>query len=128
MTFYPPRKVIGAFGVIFLLLSAFAIYRYSQVHLNSHLAIAVLTICIAVYQLVPVIRNQIVEITAKEIIVSSFGKKTVLTKADLYNIEYHHNCIASYQFNKGSQYYQITPIAYTNGFEMLQHFIRIFGS
>lgn len=128
MTFYPPRKVVGILGTAFLALSVVAIYRYSQIHKLSYLIIAVLTLCIAVYQLVPVLRNQTVEITSNGIIITAFGTKTVLTKANLYNIEYHHTCIASYQFNRGKQYYQITPIAYNNGSEMLEEFKRIFGS
>jgi len=128
MTFYPPRKVLGTFGLIFGGLSVFAFYRYSQVHRLSYCIIAVLTLCIAVYQLMPVLRNQIVEIALDGIIISSFGKKTLLTKANLYNIEYHHNCIASYQFNQGTHCYQVTPAAYTNGIDMLQEFKRIFGN
>ena len=112
MTFYPPRKIIGTFGSIFLGLSLFAFYRYNQGHKFSFAIIAVLSLCIAVYQLVPVFRNQIVEIVSDGIIISSFGKKTAISKADLYNVEYHHTCIASYQFNQGKRYYQITPIAY----------------
>jgi len=119
---------MSTFGTIFFGLSIFAIYRYSQVHKLSYAIIAALTLCIAVYQLVPMFRNQIVEVVENSIIISSFGKKTTLTKADLESIEYHNNCIASYQFNKGNRYYQITPIAYTNGSDMLQEFIRIFGS
>jgi hypothetical protein len=69
-----------------------------------------------------------VEITSDGIIVSSFGKKTVLTKAHLHSVEYNHTCIASYQFNHGKQYYQVTPAAYTHGIDMLQEFKRIFGS
>ena len=128
MTFYPPRKVIGTFGIVFLGLSVFAFYRYSQVHKLSYVIVAILTLCIAVYQLMPVLRNQIVEIASDGIIISTFGKKTLLTKANLYNIEYHHNCIASYQFNLGKHYYQVTPAAYTHGIDMLQEFKRIFGS
>lgn len=127
MTFYPPRKILGTFGAIFLGLSLFAFYRYSQAHRFSFAIIAFLSLCIAIYQLGPVFRNQVVEIVSDGIIISTFGKKTALTKADLYNIEYHHNCIASYQFNQGEQYYQITPIAYTNGIDMLQEFKRLFG-
>jgi hypothetical protein len=128
MTFYPPRKVLGTFGMVFFGLSLFAFYRYSQVHKSSYAIISTLTLCISVYQLMPVFRNQIVEITPDGIIISSFGKKTELTKAHLYNIEYNHTCIASYQFNQGKQYYQVTPAAYTHGIVMLQEFKRIFGS
>lgn len=127
MTFYPPRKVIGTFGVVFSGLSLFAIYRYSQVHKLSYAIIAALTLFIAVYHLMPVLRNQVVEVTLNGIIISSFGKKTFLTRENLYNIEYRHNCIASYQFNQEKRYYQITPIAYVNGSDMLREFIRIFG-
>jgi hypothetical protein len=128
MIFYPPRKVIGTFGTVFLGLSLLAFYRYSHFHKLSYAIIAALTLCISVYQLMPVFRNQIVEITSDGIIISSFGKKTVLTKANLHNIEYNHTCIASYQFNLGKQYYLVTPAAYTNGIDMLQEFKRIFGS
>lgn len=113
--------------MVFLGLSVFAIYRYSQADKTSFAVIAVLALGMAVYQLVPVIRNQVVEVVSNGIVISAFGKKTVLTRDDLYNIEYHHNCIASYQFNQGDRYFQITPVAYTNGSDLLQEFIRIFG-
>ncbi len=128
MTFYPPRIGIGTFGTVFLGLFMCAVFRYSQVHKFTYIVIAAVTICIAVYLFMPVLRNQIVEITTNGIIISSFGKKTRLTKADLDGIEYHHTCIASYQFSKNNQYFQITPIAYKNGSDMLHEFKRIFGS
>ena len=128
MTFYPPRIGIGTFGTVFLGLFMFAVYRYSQVQKITYVVIAAVTICIAVYLLMPVVRNPIVEITSNGIIISSFGNKTLLVKADLDGIEYHHTCIASYQFSKDKQYFQITPIAYKNGSDMLQEFKRIFGS
>ena len=100
MIFYPPRKVIGSYGIIFLMLSVFAIYRFSQVHKSTYAVIAALALCIAVYLLMPVLRNPIVEITSNGIIISSFGNKTLLTNDNLHDIEYHHNNIASYQFKK----------------------------
>ena len=128
MTFYPPRNVTGAFGTVFFGLFIVAMYRYSHVQKPAYAIIAALTLCMAVYLIMPVVRNQIVEITSDGIIIRSFGKKTLLTKADLYEIEYHHTCIASYQFAKDKQFYQVTPIAYNNGSIMLQEFQRIFGS
>ena len=80
MTFYPPRKVIGTFGVVFFGLSVFAFYRYSQAHKLSYVIIAALTLCITVYLLMPVFRNQIVEIASDGIIISTFGKKNFLRK------------------------------------------------
>jgi len=113
---------------MFLGLSGFAFYGYSQVHKLSYVIIASLSLCIAAYQLIPVLRNQVVEITSNGIIISTFGKKNLLTKTNLYDIEYHHKCIASYQFKEGKRYYQITPIAYKNGSDMLEEFKKKFGS
>ncbi len=127
MIFYPPRKVIGAFGVVFCFLFLFALYRYSQAHKPAYLYIALLSLSISVYHLLPVARNQIVEIVSNGIIISTFGHKILLTPIDLHIIEYRNNCIASYQFRQGSRYYQVTPIAYKQGFEMLQEFQRLFG-
>jgi len=128
MTFYPPRKRICTSGLVFLGLFVVALYKYNLSPRLSYVIIAVLTLCIAIYQLVPVIRNQIVEIKGDSIIISSFGNKILLTRQDLDQIEYHHTSIASYQFIKERHYYEITPIAYKNGYDMLQEFIRIFGS
>jgi hypothetical protein len=127
MIFYPPRKGAGTFGTVFFGLFMFALYRYNHAHKLTHIIIAVLSLFISLYIITPVLRNQIVEITENGIIISSFGKKVVLTPVDLQSIEYHHTCIGSYLFNKGKEYYQITPISYRNGESMLQEFIRIFG-
>ncbi len=128
MIFYPPRKVICTFGVVFAALFLFALYRYGQVHKLAYLCIALLSLCISLYHLMPVVRNQIVEIVSNGIILTTFGRQTLLTPEHMYGIEYRNNCIASYQFKQGSRYYQVTPIAYKHGFEMLLEFQRIFGS
>ena len=119
---------MGTFGTIFFVVSIYALYRYGQVHKHSYAIMAALALCISVYQLTALFRNQSVEITADGITVSNFGRKTHLTRHHLLNIEYHHTCIACYEFCCGTHHYQITPMEYHDGPTLLSEFQRLFGS
>ena len=81
---------------------------------------------IAVYFIGPAIRNQIIEITGKGILLYSFGRKIELDSANLYEIMIKENGIKSYRFRKNRFEYQVTPRAYHDSIQLQEQFDQLF--
>lgn len=87
---------------------------------------SIILLMIAVYFIGPVIRNQIIEIAGKGILLYSFGRKIELDSANLYEIVIRGNGTKSYRFRKNRFEYQVTPRAYHDRIQLQEQFDRLF--
>ena len=86
MQYYPSRKIVGTLGFFDLLLSVVLTYQYLTTYKIVYAICAVVAIGLAIFILVPVFRNQVVEIINDSIIVHAFGEKNYLTLDNLTEI------------------------------------------
>jgi len=80
---------------------------------------AVLFFGLFVFLAVPVLKNQIVEVKDKSIILYNYGKGFELDSEHLYEVIKRRKGLLSYRFKRGGYRFQISPCSYNNG-ELLQ--------
>ena len=85
------------------------------------------TFGLSLFFLLPIIKNQTVEITDEGVVVSIFGTPMTLDVQDLYQVLKSRNGVISYRFEKGDVLCQITPYAYHDAEILQEHFSRIFN-
>ena len=71
------------------------------------------------FLIIPVIKNQVVDVKNNGIIVYNFGKSFELRFENLLEVVFRKRGAISYRFQKGAYHFQITPFAYYDG-ELLQ--------
>jgi len=126
MKFYPNRKS-PIFFCLFLILSFFV----SQYFVISSFNLIILILSILffgmfIFFLLPIIKNQIVEVKDNHIILFNFGKCIELWPKNLYEIVDRKNGLISYRFIKGSSRYQISPCGYYDSKLLQSHFKKLF--
>ena len=126
MLYYPSRKIIGTLGFFDLALSLILIYQYLATYKIGYAICSALAIGLAVFILVPVFRNQVVEIINDGIIVQAFGEKNYLNIDNLVEIRRNKDGSNSYRFSKNGIRFQVTPSGYSDKVKMSYEFIRIF--
>ena len=126
MIYYPARKAVGILGFLDLTLALILAYQFLTTHLIVYAICAVAAIGLAVFILVPVFRNQVVEIINDSIIVNTFGERNYLTIDNLTGIRRNKDGTNSYRFSKQGSRFQVTPCGYSDKEKMSYEFIRIF--
>jgi hypothetical protein len=126
MLYYPSRKTVGILGFFDLVLSIVLTYQYLTTHNAVYAICAVTAIGLSAFILVPVIRNQVVEVINDSIIVHTFKEKNYLTIDNLTEIRRNKDGSNSYRFSKQGTRFQITPSGYSDKEKMSYEFIRIF--
>lgn len=128
MVYYPCRKIIGLLGSICFAVSIILTYQYIVTYKIAYAICDVVTMGLSVFLLMPVLRNQVVEVVGQSIIIHAFGKKSNLTADNLDSISRSNDGATSYRFSKEGRRYQVTPNVYTNSDTMLEEFERIFDT
>lgn len=126
MMFYPSRKIVGILGFFDLALSLVLTYQYLVTFKIVYAICDVVAIGLSVFILVPVFRNQIVEVINDSIIVHAFGEKNYLTIDNLTGIRHNKDGSNSYRFTKQGNRFQVTPSGYSDKEKMSYEFLRIF--
>jgi hypothetical protein len=127
MKFYPRRKFIIFLGTFSIIVSA--IMTFSSFHsfgLNTTIP-ALIFFGVFVYLIVPVIKNQVVDVKDNSIIIYNFGKGFELGSDDLFEIVSRKGRALSYRFQKGTYRFQISPCGYYNGKLLQEKFSNLFG-
>ena len=102
------------------------IYQYLATHKIVYAVGALTAIGLSVFILVPVFRNQVVEIINDSIIIHAFREKSYLTIDNLTEIRRNKDGSNSYRFSKQGVRFQVTPSGYSDKEKMSYEFIRIF--
>jgi len=126
MLFYPSRKIIGILGFFDLVLGGILTYQFLVTYQIVYAVCVVVAIGLSAFILVPVFRNQIVEVINDSIIVHTFGEKNYLTIDNLTGIRHNKDGSNSYRFTKQGKRFQVTPSGYSDKEKMSYEFIRIF--
>ena len=127
MKFYP--RIKSLFVVTALCLTSFIGLTYllfQHFNLGTLLGSAV-TFGLSLFFLVPIMKNQTVEVTDEGLVVSMFGTTMTLEVQDLFQVLKRRNGDISYRFEKGDVQCQITPYAYHDAEMLQEHFNRIFN-
>ncbi|MGM0453383.1 MAG: hypothetical protein ACQERN_09490, partial [Thermodesulfobacteriota bacterium] len=74
----------------------------------------------------PVLKNQIIEVTNKSIILYNFGYGIELKPDDLYKVIKRKGRISSYRFQRGGYRFQISPSGYYNAEKLQELFDKLF--
>ena len=127
MRYYPSRKIVGTLGFFDLGLSLVLTYQYLATYKIVYAICAVVAIGLAIFILVPVFRNQVVEVINDSIIVHTFGERNYLTLDNLTEIRRNKDGSNSYRFSKQGNRFQVTPSGYSDKEKMSYEFIRIFA-
>jgi hypothetical protein len=126
MMFYPSRKIVGILGFFDFALALVLTYEYLVTYKIIYALCDVAAIGLSVFILVPVFRNQMVEVINDSIIVHAFGEKNYLTIDNLTGIRHNKDGSNSYRFTKQGNRFQVTPSGYSDKEKMSYEFIRIF--
>jgi uncharacterized protein with PQ loop repeat len=126
MRYYPSRKIAGILGFFDLALSLVLTYQFLATYKIAYAVFAVAAIGLSVFILLPVLRNQVVEIINDSVIVHTFGEKNYLTIDNLTGIRPNKDGSNSYRFSKNGTRFQVTPSGYSDKEKMSYEFIRIF--
>ena len=127
MVYYPHRKIVGILGSICFAVSIVLTYQYIQIARMIYAISDFVTIVLSVFLLMPVLRNQVVEVVGQSIVIHTFGKKSNLTVDNLDSINRSMDGAISYRFSSEGRRYQVTPNVYTNSEAMLKEFKLIFN-
>ena len=127
MRYYPSRKIVGTLGFFDIGLSLVLTYQYLATYKIVYAICAVVAIGLAIFILVPVFRNQVVEVINDSIIVHTFGERNYLTLDNLTEIRRNKDGSNSYRFSKQGNRFQVTPSGYSDKEKMSYEFIRIFA-
>ena len=127
MKFYPRLKPF--FVVTALCLTSFIGLTYLLFqHFNlGTLLGSTVAFGLSLFFLVPIMKNQTVEVTDEGLVVSIFGTAMTLEVQDLYQVLKERDGAISYRFEKGDVLCQITPYAYHDAEILQEHFSRIFN-
>jgi hypothetical protein len=124
--YYPFRKTVGILGFLDLVLGLILICLFLMTFKVAYAVCAVAAIGLSIFILVPVFRNQVVEVINNSLIVHTFREKTYLTIDHLTEIRRNKDGSNSYRFTKQGDRFQVTPSGYSDKEQMSQEFIRIF--
>jgi hypothetical protein len=128
MLYRPPRAHLVITGGASLSLSLYLIYKYHQLHNLVYADCAIPVLILTLYFWMHYFRNPIVSVVDDGILLCTFGNVAKLTVENLYAIKYNKDGIASYKFKKYGKYYQVTPLPYINGENMLSDFQKVFST
>jgi hypothetical protein len=126
MLYNPSRKTIGLLGLFDLVLFGVLTWLFLTTSDLAYGICAMTALGLSVFILVPVLRNQKVEVINESIIVHAFGQQHYLTIDNLTGIRTNKDGSSSYRFTKGGKRFQVTPSGYSNSVKMSYEFIRIF--
>ncbi|MEM9274611.1 MAG: hypothetical protein AAGA80_16860 [Cyanobacteria bacterium P01_F01_bin.143] len=127
MKFYPHMRSL--FFLTALCLTSFLFLTYflfQHFNLGTLLGSAV-TFGLSLFFLVPMMKNQTVEITDEGLIVTIFGTAMTLEVQDLHQVLKRRNGDLSYRFEKGDFLCQITPYAYHDAEKLQEYLNRMFN-
>ena len=118
MKFHPKRKFIGFLGVFSILVSAgLAFLSFHSLGFKTTFP-ALIFFGIFVVLIIPVIKNQVVDVRDNGIVIYNLGKGFELGSEDLFEVVRRKGGALSYRF-------QISPCGYYNG-KLLQDKLRNF--
>jgi hypothetical protein len=126
MLYYPSRKSVGLLGLFDLALFGVLTWLFLATSNLAYGICAMIALGLSVFILVPVLRNQKVEVINESIIVHAFGQQNYLTIDNLTGIRTNKDGSSSYRFTKGGKRFQVTPSGYSDSIHMSYEFIRIF--
>lgn len=126
MIYYPSRKAVGILGFLDLGLAVILTYQYLTSFRIAYAICDAMAIGLSIFILIPVFRNQVVEIINDSITVQTFRTKNYLTIDNLTGIRRNKDGSNSYRFAKHGNRFQITPYGYSDQGSMSQEFERIF--
>jgi len=89
---------------------------------------ALLFFAIFVFLIIPVIKNQVVDVNGSGIIIFNYGKSFELNSNDLFEIVSRKGGILSYRFQKGTYRFQISPCGYYGGKKLQDQFNELFSA
>jgi len=96
-------------------------------HANVFIAAAsFLAISCAAFLLVPLLRNQAIEVCGKRIVVRAHGRAFELTAVHLKEVLWRKNGVISYRFQSGNSHFQVSPTAYKDADILQKEFDRLF--
>jgi hypothetical protein len=126
MKFYPKRKLITFLGIFSIIVSAVMMFlSFHSFSLKTTIS-ALIFFGIFVYLIIPVIKNQMVDVKNNGIIIYNFGKGYELGSDDLFEIVSRKGGALSYRFQKGTYRFQISPCGYYNGKLLQEKFCNLF--
>ena len=126
MKFYPKRKLITFLGIFSIIVSAGLMFL-SLHWLDLRTTIpALIFFGIFVFLIIPVIKNQVVDVKDNGIIIYNFGKGFELGADDLFEVVSRKGGALSYRFQQGTYRFQISPCGYYNDKLLQEKFCNIF--
>lgn len=126
MIFYPDtRLVLIIFIACLVACIGLAYLSFQQRNLLPLLG-SVAMLSIALFLLVPIIKNQTVELIDKGLVITTFGMVVTLDVNDLYQVVKRRDGAISYRFQTGDFKCQVTPYAYHERKILQEHFSRKF--
>ena len=127
MKFYPKRKFIAFLGIFSFIVSAgMTFLSFHSFGLKSTIP-ALIFFGIFVFLIIPVIKNQVVDVKDNGIIIYNFGKGFELGSDDLFEVARRKGGALSYRFQKGTYRFQISPCAYYNAKLLQDKFSNFFS-
>ena len=123
--FHPKRKFIAFLGIFSIIVSAgLAFLSFHSLGFKTTIP-ALIFFGIFVFLIIPVIKNQVVDVEDNGIVIYNFGKGFELGSDDLFEVVRRKGGALSYRFQKGTYRFQISPCGYYNG-KLLQDKLRNF--
>jgi len=89
---------------------------------------AFLFFAIFVFLIIPVIKNQVVDVNGSGITIFNYGKGLELNSDDLFEIVSRKGGALSYRFQKGTYRFQISPCGYYDGKKLQDQFDKLFSA
>ena len=127
MKFHPKRKFITVSATLSFFLFVYLTYSAFILPELKTVIAAIVFFGLFVFFAFPVLKNQIVEVKDKGIILYNFGHGIELKKNDLYQVIIRKSGIFSYRFRRGGYRFQISPSGYHDGEQLQESFDKLFG-
>ncbi len=129
MQIYKPKKTLVFFVELSCVIVAVGLFLISDLCDQSILALlSTVPFILGIFFLIPILKNQTVEVLSDCIVISSFGKRVTLDVADLHEIVTRQNGYISFCFYSDKSWVQITPLCYHSGEILEEELERLFGS
>ena len=128
MKFYPKINFFAFLGIFSIIVSAgMMTLSFHSFGLKTTIP-ALIFFGIFVFLIIPVIKNQVVDVRDNGIIIYNFGKGFELGSEDLFEVVSRKGGALSYRFQKGTYRFQITPCVYYNSELLQEKFCNLFGA
>ncbi|MCD6355890.1 MAG: hypothetical protein J7L66_01285 [Anaerolineaceae bacterium] len=128
MKFYPKRRFITFWAFFSLIVSCgMMLLSFHSFGLATIIS-ALLFFTIFVFLIIPVIKNQVVDVHGRGIIIFNYGKGLEFNSNDLFEIVSRKGGVLSYRFKKGTYRFQISPCGYYDGKNLQDQFNELFSA